>query len=211
MPQAIAAGDVLPVHRMLRKRCSVDCGIVVPGQADIVITNAHPRDFDLWQCLRSIPNTMWAARPNGVILCLARCEAGLHGVKAPPWPIGAAWTRRLVQLIGPEAVSSLLSRLSPKLAGDAAFFVRLAVQTLARNHIIMVSPALHTAGAGLPGLRIVGSVEQGIAVAERRLGEGSRRVVVFPSGGATFPIPEAQHARNGAAAAAEDEEEEERE
>jgi len=199
MPQAIAAGEVLPVHQMLHKRCSVDCGIVCPGQADVVIANAHPRDFDLWQCFKSIPNTMWAARPNGVILCLARCEAGLYGMKVPPWPLNATWTRGLVRLLGPEAICSLLSRISPRLAGDAAYFIRMATQTLARNPIVMVSPALHAAGASFPGLRIVGSVAEGIAAVERRLGEGSRRVVVFPAGGVTFPIPAGQAGGNGVA------------
>jgi nickel-dependent lactate racemase len=199
LPQAIAAGEVLPIHRMLRKRCSVDCGIVASGQADVLITNAHPRDFDLWQCFKSIPNTMWAARPNGVIICLARCEAGLYGMKVPPWPLGPTWTRRLVRLIGPEAISSLLTRLMPSMAGDAAFFIRLAAQTLCRNHIIMVSPALHAAGATFPGLRIVASMDEAIAAAERRLPEGSRRVVVFPFGGVTFPIPAPPNGRNASA------------
>jgi len=196
MPQAVAAGDVLPVHRMLSKRCSVDCGIVVPGQADVVITNAYPRDFDLWQCFKSIPNTMWAAKPNGVIICLARCQAGLYGMKVPPWPLSPTWTRGLIRLIGPEAVSSLLTRIAPAIAGDAVFFIRLAAQTLCRNPIIMVSPALHAAGAAFPGLRIVASMDAAIAAAERRLPEDSPRVVVFPSGGVTFPIPAAQNGRS---------------
>jgi len=202
LPQAIAAGEVLPVHRMLRKRCSVDCGIVAPGQADVLITNAHPRDFDLWQCFKCIPNTMWAARPGGVIICLARCEAGLYGMKVPPWPLTPTWTRRLFRLIGPEAIASLLTRLMPSMAGDAAFFIRLAAQTLCRNPIIMVSPALHAAGATFPGLRIVASMDEAIAAAERRLPHGSRRVAVFPFGGVTFPIPAIPAPHNGKVAAA---------
>ena len=202
LPQAIAAGEVLPVHRMLRKRCSVDCGIVAPGQADVLMTNAHPRDFDLWQCFKCIPNTMWAARPGGVIICLARCEAGLYGMKVPPWPLTPTWTRRLFRLIGPEAIASLLTRLMPSMAGDAAFFIRLAAQTLCRNPIIMVSPALHAAGATFPGLRIVASMDEAIAAAERRLPHGSRRVAVFPFGGVTFPIPAIPAPHNGKVAAA---------
>lgn len=202
LPQAVATGEVLPVHRMLRKRCSVDCGIVVPGQADVLITNAYPRDFDLWQCFKSIPNTMWAARPNGVIICLARCEAGLYGMKVPPWPLSPTWTRGLVRLMGAEAVSSLLTRIAPAIAGDAAFFIRLAAHTLCRNPIIMVSPALHAAGATFPGLKIVASMDAAIAAAERWLPEGSRRVVVFPTGGMTFPIPASQNGRNDAGSGA---------
>jgi len=189
LPTSAAAGDVLPSHRMIRKQCSVACGIVTPAQADVLITNAHPRDFDLWQCFKSIPNTLWAARPNGVIICLARCEAGMYGMHVPHWPLGPTWTRRLFRMVGPEAISSLLGRLMPSLAGDAAFFVRLATQTLVRNPVLMVSPALHASGATFPGLRILASMDAAVAEAERLLPPGSRRVVVFPAGGTTFPIP----------------------
>ena len=187
-PTSLAAGEVLPVHRMLVKQCSVACGVVTPGSADVLITNAHPRDFDLWQCFKCIPNTLWAARPDGVVICLARCEAGLYGMSVPPWPLSPSWTRRLFRLLGPEALSSLLTRLVPSLAGDAAFFVRLAAQTLCRNPILMVSPALHASGGSFPGLEVLASVEEAVVAADRRLSKGSRRVVVFPAGGVTFPI-----------------------
>jgi nickel-dependent lactate racemase len=188
LPAFVAAGDVLPVHRMLSKQCSVACGIVTPGTADVLITNAHPRDFDLWQCFKCIPNTMWAARPNGVIICLARCEAGLYGMKVPPWPLSPTWTRNLIRLLGPEGITSLMMRMLPSVAGDAGFFIRLAAQTLCRNPILMVSPALHASGGGFPGLRVLASMDHAIAAAERRLPKGPRRVVVFPTGGASFPI-----------------------
>jgi len=188
-PTSVATGEVLPVHRMLQKQCSVACGIVTPGTADVLITNAHPRDFDLWQCFKCIPNTLWAARPKGVVICLARCEAGLYGMKVPPWPLNPTWTRRLFRALGPEAISSLLTRLVPSLAGDAAFFVRLATQTLCRNPIIMVSPALHAAGGSFPGLKVLPSMAEAVRDAERLLPAGARRVVVFPAGGSTFPIP----------------------
>jgi len=187
-PASVAAGEVLPVHRMLQKQCSVACGVVTGGTADVLIANAYPRDFDLWQCFKCIPNTLWAARPNGVIICLARCEAGLYGMNVPPWPLSPSWTRRLFRLLGPEAIRSLLTRLVPSLAGDAAFFVHLAAQTLCRNPIIMVSPSLHASGGGFPGLTVLPSVADAVREAERLLPAGKRRVVVFPAGGVTFPI-----------------------
>jgi len=85
----------------------------------------------------------------------------------------------------------------PSLAGDAAFFVRLAAQTLCRNPILMVSPALHASGGGFPGLAVLGSVADAVAAADRLLPEGSRRVVVFPAGGVTFPIPAPPPAAKG--------------
>lgn len=189
-PAIWAAGDVMATQQMLAKQCSVACGVVMHAAADVLITNAHPRDFDLWQCLKSIPNTMWAVRPGGAIICLARCEAGLYGMRVPPWPLSPSWMRRLVRLLGPETISSTLTRLVPGLAGDAAFFVRLAARAAYRNHMIMVSPALHAAGVRFPGLHIVPGVAEAVAWAERILPRGGpRRAVVFPYGGITFPIP----------------------
>jgi hypothetical protein len=76
----------------------------------------------------------------------------------------------------------------PGLAGDAAFFVRLALQAIYRNPVLVVSPALHAAVGKFPGLTILPTVEQAFAVAEKILGGGTRRVVAFPAGGTTYPI-----------------------
>ncbi len=188
LPSQIAAGEVAAAQQMLAKQCSAACGVVCGPPADVVITSAHPRDLDLWQCFKCIPNTLWAARPNGVIIALARSEAGLGGMNVPRWPLSAAWSRRLVRLLGPEALASLLMRLIPQLAGDAAFFVRLALQTLYRNTVFMVSPALHEVSLVFPGVEIFATVGEAVTAAEAVLGKGPQRVIVFPSGGITFPV-----------------------
>jgi len=198
LPAYVAAGEVLPTYRMVAKQCAVASGIVPTGPADVLITNAHPRDYDLWQCFKSIPNTRWAARPNGVIICLARCEAGLHGMNVPRrWPLGPTTMRRLVRLLGPEALAGLVTRLVPRLAGDAAFFVRMALQALHRNRILMVSPRLVEEIGRFPGLPLFADVQQAVEHADRLLGgpEKPQRVVAYPAGGATFPIPPAEPVR----------------
>jgi nickel-dependent lactate racemase len=187
-PAFITAGEVVPAHQMLTKQCAVACGVTVAEPADVVITNAWPRDFDLWQSFKCIPNTLWAARPGGVVICLTRCEAGAYGMRVPAWPISPARTRWLIRRLGANTVYSLLTRLVPSLAGDAAFFVRLAAHTITRNAVIMVSPTLHAAAAEFPGLEIVGTMEQAVARAEAILPPGRRRVTVFPAGGITYPV-----------------------
>jgi len=188
-PTSIAAGEPIATHRMLAKQCSVSCGIVTDAPADVLITNAHPLDYDLWQSFKCIANTRWAARPNAPIVCLTRCEAALGGMKVPFWPMSPKWTRRVVGWLGPEALGALVMRLIPRLAGDAAFFVRMALQTLHRNPILMVSPALFRSGGGFPGLEVYEHTEDAIAAAQGLTGSGPQRVTVFPFGGTTFPIP----------------------
>ena len=188
-PSAIVAGEVMPTYRMVAKQCSVACEIVTPGPADVVITNAHPRDRDLWQCFKCIPNTLWAARRGGVIIVLARAPAGTVGMDIPSWRVKASWMRRFVRMLGAQSLASLITRIAPRLAGDAAFFIRMALQTIHRNPVLMVSPRLCESGSHFPGLGLYPTVEDAVAQAEKLLRAGPQRVTVFPAGGTTFPVP----------------------
>ncbi|MCJ7544375.1 MAG: lactate racemase domain-containing protein [Phycisphaerae bacterium] len=188
-PTFIVAGQMLAAQQMLAKRCAVACGVMVERTADVLVVNAYPRDCDLWQSFKGIANTRWAAREGGVILCFARCQDGMHGMDVPRWPLlGWRTTRRLVRLLGSETLSGLFTRLAPNLAGDAAFFVRLALQAIHRNTIFMVSPALAATGRSFPGLRIFADPAEAIRQAGRILGDSPQRVVVFPTGGTTYPV-----------------------
>ncbi len=187
-PTAIACGEVIPAQQMLAKQCSTSDGVLVDHKADVLITNAYPRDHDLWQSFKAIANTRFACRRDGVIICLSRCEAAMEGMDVPRFPLTPRGLRRFLRLFGSNGISTLILRLIPKLAGDAAFFVRMATQTLQRNPIIMVSPILHAAGK-FPGLHVVGSMEDAIALANEYLEEGPQRVTVFPTGGTSYPLP----------------------
>ncbi|MHC4562999.1 MAG: lactate racemase domain-containing protein [Planctomycetota bacterium] len=191
-PSFIGTGEVGPAQQMLAKQCSVASGVLIEKPADVLIVNAYPRDADLWQSFKGLANTRWALRPGGVLICLTRCEAAMQGMQVPRWPINPAWMRRLMQWLGAETISSLVLRLVPRLAGDAAFFVRMACQTLHRNPLIMVSPILHATGGKFPGLELFPDTSGAVELTEELLGPGAKRVIVFPTGGTTFPIPPAE-------------------
>ncbi len=188
-PAMIATGELAATQKMLSKKCSVACGVLMESPADILITNAHPRDLDIWQCFKGISNTLWAAKRNGIVICTALCEQGVHGFKSIPWPLNPRWTRKMVQMLGPEAISSLLMRLVPRLGGDAAFFVRMGLQTIHRNPLFMVSPTLKAEMGKFPGIELFATIEEAIEAADELLGNSPQRVTVFSSGGITFPIP----------------------
>lgn len=189
LPAHVVVGEPIPTQRMLAKQCAVSCGIIPPAPADVLITNAYPRDFDLWQSFKGIANTLWAAKPNGLVICMTRCLSGANGMAPPRWPLSPAWTRRMLGLVGPESLSSLVMRLVPKLGGDAAFFVRMAAQMCHRNPIFIVSETLHDAGMLFPGIHIFRDPKDAIAAADKMLHAKPQRVTVFPSGGITFPVP----------------------
>ncbi|MBN1555389.1 MAG: DUF2088 domain-containing protein [Phycisphaerae bacterium] len=195
LPTHVAAGEPIPTHRMVTKQCALACGVMPEAPADVVIANAHPRDHDLWQAFKCIPNTCWAVRPNGVLICLARCELGINEMKQMWWPFTPAGTRRLVRWLGPHNISSLMDRIVKQLAGDSQWFIRLASQMLERNWIYMVSPQLKSDGVSFPGIYMFGSVEEAIAKAQKVLGDGPQRVVVYPEGGISYPCPPTTSAR----------------
>ena len=184
---AVAAGDVAVCQRMLAKQCAAGCGVPVQSPADVVITNAFPRDHDLWQSFKAIAHACWAVRENGVLICLSRCPGGVN-MPTFSLPIGAKWARMAVRAVGANVLGCLLSRLVPGLAADVTFFVRLAMQIIQRIHVLMVSPALAEAGARMLGLPIFADPTEAFAAAEQRLGGGAKRVIVSPAGGVTYPI-----------------------
>ena len=188
-PSAIAAGDILASQQMLAKRCSVANGVLIDSPADIVIANAYPRDADLWQSFKAIANTRMALRPGGIMICLTRCEGAMQGMNVPRWPLKPSSMRRVIRWLGAETFSSAITRLVPRLAGDAAFFVRMATQVLHRNPLLMVSPILHATGGKFPGIELFPDFEGAIAMTRELLGEGPQRVVVFPTAGTTYPVP----------------------
>ncbi len=182
-----AAGDVNLCQQMLAKQCAAGCGVVVDSPADVVIANACPRDFDLWQSFKAIANTTWAARENGVIICLSRCPAGAN-MPTVSLPVTPELVRGVIRFVGAQTISTLATRLIPGLAGERAFFVRLACRMLEKNPIYIVSPELAKRGAKFVGLAIFETPEQAFAAAEKHLGSGSKRVTVFPHGGISYPL-----------------------
>ena len=98
------------------------------------------------------------------------------------------WVRRFIRLVGADALANLTTRLVPSLAGDAAFFARLAMRILERNAILMVSPRLAEDGVKLVGLPLLADPARAVGMAEKMLGSGPKRVIVFPAGGVSYPI-----------------------
>jgi hypothetical protein len=110
-------------------------------------------------------------------------------MKSPPWPLNPIWTRRIIRTVGAPALANLVTRIVPSLAGDAAFFVRMACQICSRNPIFIVSATLVGEGLKFPGLHLFATIDKAIAAADKMLGKKPQRVTIFPSGGTTFPVP----------------------
>ncbi len=187
LPSAVVTGDLRRGQRMLAKQSAAAAGLMIESPADILITNAAPRDYDLWQCFKCIANTHWAARKGGVVIVLARCPAGAN-MGSIRWPLSPTWTRRLIRWIGPRGLMSLVKRFMPNVSPEAHFFVRMAAETIHRNPILMYAPELVGRGQKFPGLPLYGDLPAVFAAADGLLGQRGRRVTVFTEGGASYPV-----------------------
>ena len=185
---AIAVGDVIACQRLLAKTASAGYGSVVEAPADVVITNASPRDFDLWQSLKSVVNTSWAVRNNGVQICVSRCPAGANKMPVTDLPFSQRFVRGVLRFIGAEALASLVTRLIPSFGGERAFFIRLALQTIQRHAVLIVSPKLAEEQVRMVGMPVFANMQAAFAEVEKELGKGPKRVIVFPTGGVSYPI-----------------------
>lgn len=187
LPLSIVAGDLRHGQRMLAKLCAAAAGIPIEAPADILITSAWPRDFDLWQSFKCIANTRWAVRENGVIIVLARCPGGMN-MPSPMWPLSPGATRKMIRWLGVRGIVSLVNRLMPGVNHEARFFVQLATETIYRNPILVYAPELLRRGQRFPGLPLYDDLGKLFADAESRLEIRGRRAIVFPSGGASYPV-----------------------
>jgi nickel-dependent lactate racemase len=72
----VAAGNPPQVHLACINAVQTMYGVPVPAAADVVITSSAPLDVNLRQAVKGVANALFAARPNGIILALSRCELG---------------------------------------------------------------------------------------------------------------------------------------
>lgn len=83
----------------------------MPQQADVVLANSYPMDLDLRQSVKCLGNSLYAAKPGGVLLGCVKCQEGLGEIplakKTLPYPI----MRTLLQIIGKERILPLVKKV----------------------------------------------------------------------------------------------------
>lgn len=79
----------------------------VPELADVVITNSAPFDVDLRQGMKCVGNTVFACKPDGIVLAFVRCDEGRGDVPLPTVALPYGATRKLMRLIGPRRIMAL--------------------------------------------------------------------------------------------------------
>jgi nickel-dependent lactate racemase len=181
----IVAGDPIKAHRSGVAASARLYGVPVPSAADIVITDSHPMDSDLRQGVKALANTVRALKPGGVIITLMRAEegVGVFGLANMNLPVG----RKTIQFLAPLLLP-LVPRLKIKGLGEEdRFFLYFALQGMRRGHMYVVAPTIPEETQGhLPFVQFWPTPQAAVEAA-RKVVPGKAEVVVFPSGGISYP------------------------
>jgi nickel-dependent lactate racemase len=187
-PVRFFAGHPQAAHQAgveyIRTRVRLD----VPEQADVVLANSHPMDLDLRQSVKCLGNSLYAARPGGVLLGCVRCEDGLGEMplakKTLPYPV----MRTLLKVIGKNRVLPLVKKVKKNEPVEEVFIGHFGLQMLRRNHlgIFSNSPKLpDNIGRKMGLARSFNQVEAMMAWAAGKAPKNAS-VWVFPHGGAGY-------------------------
>jgi nickel-dependent lactate racemase len=168
--------------------------VTVPEAADVVITNSRPFDADLRQGMKCVGNTLFAARPGGVVLGMLRCTQGVGDVPEPSWTFPYPLLRLMLRVIPARKVLRVLEWFRPRDPVEQKFLGHFGLRMLRRNHIWFFGDNLPAdVGRKIGMIRQFPDVDGMIRAARRKVGRRAT-VAIFPYGGATYaslPDPQA--------------------
>jgi nickel-dependent lactate racemase len=181
----IVAGDPVEAHRAGTEISANLYGVKIPGPADIVITDSHPMDSDLRQGVKALANTIRALKPGGVIITLVRAEegVGVFGLANANLP----FNQKSLKAMAP-ALLPLVSKVKIKGLGEEdRFFLYFALQAMLHGSLYLYGPSIPVdVQKHLPFVQFFPTIEDAIAAARKKFPRAAD-VIIFPSGGISFP------------------------
>jgi hypothetical protein len=188
-PTRFFCGDPIAAHRKATGFVSELAGIDVPEPADVILANSHPMDADLRQSIKCVGNSLYAAKPGGVLLGCVYCANGLGEIFVPKRTLPYTLLRTLVRVLGKHRILGLVRKAKKGEPVEEIFVGHFALQMLRRNHLAVFSQKLPDGLDDKMGMaRVFQDVDAMIRWAAARAPRRAT-VWVFPHGGVTFARP----------------------
>lgn len=180
------AGDFVAAHRKAAALSRRVSAAAIPEPFDIVVTDSHPNDIELWQGAKGYYASEGAVRPGGVVLLVSPCPEGI--ARSHP-EVREHGYRKVEEVKALVAAGKL-----PDLAAAAHIaHVGRIVRDRARG--VLVSNGVSRADCDRIGLRHARTPRDGLAAALDLAGRDAR-IGVFRNGGDILPVlPRARTAR----------------
>ena len=186
----IVAGDPVAAHREGIKTASQIFGAKIPSQADIVITDSYPMDLDLRQGVKSVANTLFAAKPGGIIIAALKCDEGLGSIRVPKIKLPSSPT--IAKLIA-ALMAVLITKIAPPgISPEERFSAYFLLKAVMRNRIFLYAPSIADEIDGkIPLIRVFKNFTDAIHTAH--LIKPRANILIFPNGGVTYPLSSQIH------------------
>ncbi len=187
-PVRFFCGDPIHAHRAGETFVEGLARLDVPEPSDVVLANSFPMDADLRQSVKCMGNSLFAAKPGGVLLGCARCVHGLGEMPLARKTLPYSLMRGLLKVIGKNRVLGLVQKAKKDEPVEEVFVGHFGLQMLRRNHlgIFSDSPKLPLDIGRKMGLaRSFTAVQEMVDWAQAKA-PSQATVWVVPAGGVTY-------------------------
>lgn len=129
----IYSGDPVQAHRAGCRHSAEIFSVRLPQEADIVMIESEPANYDLWQAAKGIYSADLAVRPGGVIILMATCPFGVSHEHPEVLQFGYRSLREVRQLVDQKQIHDLAA---------AAHLVHVGGVIRDKAQALMVSPGI---------------------------------------------------------------------
>lgn len=172
------AGDPILAYRKGGNRSLQVYQAELPRDADIVITDSHPYDSELWLAAKGIYAAELAVRQGGIIILVSPCEEGI----SPSHPEVLQWGYQSFEEVNQKVQKGMIKKLTA-----AAHLVHVGRGIKERASGIMVSKGISKEETERLGLTYASSPQEALEIAFSRMGRHAR-VAVLQRGGEILPV-----------------------
>ncbi|MDQ1239828.1 MAG: lactate racemase [Thermodesulfobacteriota bacterium] len=134
-PTRFFCGDPIKAHRAGEAFVESAARLEVHEQADIVLTNSFPMEFDLRQSVKCLGNTLYACKPGGVMMACAKAQVGLGEMPLPKKTLPYGVMRGILKIVGKGGVLPLVKKAKKGEPVEEVFIGHFGLQMLRRNHL----------------------------------------------------------------------------
>ena len=187
---AFVAGDPIKAHRAgVAIAESMYARPVEGPPVDVAIVSSDPMNADLRQGMKSIGNVERCVREGGMILALLDCRSGIGDIAMPPKALPNGLLRLILRTIGRKRVLWFIDSVKKGAGVEERFMAHFSMQIVRKNRIMAWSPNLPPDTGKRLGLFVQHGDVGGMMDQARKAAPARARVLVFPHGGVTYPVP----------------------
>jgi lactate racemase len=171
-------GDPLEAFRLGAWKSMEIFGIPMPELVDIVITDSHPADLNLWQAAKGIYSADLALKPDGILILVTPCPEGVCAEHPQILDIGYRSFTEMESMVKRGEIQDLTL---------AAHLVHVGRIICEKATGVIVSSGIEPQTAAKLGLHWAASPQEALTFALKRKGKKAS-IAVIKNGGEIMPV-----------------------